>query len=69
MVNPAGVYELTAIKDEYANETLLDITVYGGDVSWVNFEMEQGASTARTEQAEGGSGGGGCFIATAAHGS
>ncbi|MBN1832988.1 MAG: hypothetical protein JW896_12855 [Deltaproteobacteria bacterium] len=67
MVNPAGVYELTAIKDNYANETLINVTVYGGDVSWVNFEMEQGASTARIEQTGGsGSGGSGCFIATAA---
>jgi hypothetical protein len=66
MVNPAGIYSLTAIKDAYANETLLDVTVYGSDVTWVNIEMEQGASTARIEQTGGGSGGSGCFIATTA---
>jgi photosystem II stability/assembly factor-like uncharacterized protein len=69
MVNPAGIYELTAIKDDYANKTLIDVTVYGGDVSWVNFEMELGASTSLTKQTGGGSGSSGCFIATAIKGS
>ena len=71
MVSPSGICAVTAIADGYANKTVSDVTVYGGDVTWRNIAMQSGVSDPAvtgdgTQSAGGGSG---CFIATAAYGS
>ena len=39
MVSPSGTCVVTAIADGYASKTAGDITVYGGDVTWVDIAM------------------------------
>jgi hypothetical protein len=71
MVTPVGNFSVTAIKDGYANQTMGNVTVYGGDVSWADFSMEAGVSDPTVIGMSGGGkiGGGGCFISTVADGS
>ena len=69
MVSPSGVCDVTAIADGYANKTMGNVTVYGGDVSWVDIAMQSGVSEPSATGDGSGGGGGGCFIATAAYGS
>jgi photosystem II stability/assembly factor-like uncharacterized protein len=66
MVTPVGIFSVTAIKDGYANKTMGDVAVYGGDVSWADLSMEAGVSDPNMIGLTGGGsiGGGGCFIAT-----
>lgn len=67
MVSPSGVCDVTAISDDYANKTVVNATVYGGDVCWVDFAMKSGVSEplAAGDGVAGGRGGG-CFIAAGA---
>jgi photosystem II stability/assembly factor-like uncharacterized protein len=68
MVSPSGICNVTAIADGYANKTLVNATVYGADVCWVDFAMQSGVS-GPSIPGVGGDGGEaryGCFIATAA---
>jgi hypothetical protein len=44
MVTPVGIFSVTAVKDGYANRSLGNVTVYGGDVSWADMGMELGVS-------------------------
>jgi len=37
MVSPSGIFDVTSIADGYANTTVEDVAVPGGDVTWVNF--------------------------------
>ncbi len=71
MVSPSGTCVVTAIADGYAHKTAGDITVYGGDVTWVDIAMGSNISEPSTPGQ--GSGHSGrdyqCFIATAAYGS
>jgi hypothetical protein len=39
MVSPSGICDVTATADLYVNSTVSNVTVYGGDVSWVNIPM------------------------------
>jgi hypothetical protein len=71
MVSPCGIWALTAIADGYANKTVWNVAVYGGDVKWADIAMEKGCPD-QPPIFDGGNGGGsdyGCFIATAAYGS
>ncbi len=71
MVSPSGTCVVTAIADGYASKTAGDITVYGGDVTWVDIVM--GSQVSEPSTPGQGSGPSGrdyqCFIATAAYGS
>ena len=72
MVTPVGNFSVTAIKDGYANQSMGNVTVYGGDVSWADFSMEVGVSDPTVIPSSGGGGdigGGGCFISTIFDGS
>lgn len=67
MVSPSGICAVTAIADGYANETVSDITVYGGDVTWRNIAMQSGVVSdpaVTGDGTESAGGGSGCFIAT-----
>jgi len=44
MVTPVGTFSVTAVKDGYANKSMGNVTVYGGDVSWADMSMEAGVS-------------------------
>jgi len=71
MVSPSGTCVVTAIADGYAHKTAGDITVYGGDVTWVDIAMGSKVSEISTTK-QGSSHSGRdyqCFIATAAYGS
>jgi len=68
MSTPSGICCLTAIADGYSTKTLGDVTVYGGDVTWVNFAMGSGVSEPLYTEGGKTTGGGGCFISGAAHG-
>jgi hypothetical protein len=72
MVTPVGVFSITAIKDNYANKTIEEVYVNGGDVTWANATMEAGVSDSSVlpgAQVGGGSGssGLGCLISTLAY--
>jgi photosystem II stability/assembly factor-like uncharacterized protein len=75
MVAPAGIYSVTSIADNYANEVTENETVYGGDVTWVDFTMQSGISDRSAipdqyvENSSGVGAGKACFVATAAYGS
>ncbi len=66
MVSPSGICAVTAIANGYANETVSDITVYGGDVTWRDIAMQSGVSdpSVTSEGTESAGGRSGCFIAT-----
>lgn len=59
MVTPVGIFSVTAVKDNYANKTLANVPVYGGDVTWANTSMELGVSDPSVLLGTGGGGGGG----------
>ncbi len=42
MVVPAGNYDLYATADNYGMAAAEDVTVFGADVTWVDFEMASG---------------------------
>lgn len=72
MVSPAGIFEVTAIADGYANATVEGVTVIGGDVTRPDISMQNGipdpsvgpgGSTILTLDENS------CFIATVAYGS
>ena len=44
MVCPSGIFDVMATADHHANQTMEDVTVLGGDVSWANFNMQPGES-------------------------
>ncbi len=75
MVSPAGMCSVTAVADNHANKTEVNILVLGGDVAWVDIVMESGVSDPSDISDEeiithsGASGGKACFVATAAYGS
>jgi photosystem II stability/assembly factor-like uncharacterized protein len=72
IVSPCGIWALTAVADGYANKTIWNVTVYGGDVNWTNISMERGLSDQPPiPTIDGGNGGSDyeCFVATAAYGS
>jgi photosystem II stability/assembly factor-like uncharacterized protein len=83
MVSPSGNCSLTAVANNHENKTETHITVYGGDVTTVNFSMDNGvfdpsvvpggagstSSETNVSRSSGSGGGKVCFIATAAYGS
>jgi hypothetical protein len=72
MVTPVGNFSVTAVKDGYANQSIGNVTVYGGDVSWAGFSMQVGVSDPTVTPASGAGGdigGGGCFVSTVMGGS
>ena len=73
MVSPCGICCVTAIASVYANTTEKNKEVLGGDVTWVDIDMESGIpdpSVGPGPSVISSSGGGSyCFIATAAYGS
>jgi hypothetical protein len=42
LISPAGICDVAAIVDDYIYKVAKDITVYGGDVTWVNFGIQTG---------------------------
>jgi photosystem II stability/assembly factor-like uncharacterized protein len=44
MVTPVGIFSITAAKSGYENKTVINVEVYGGDVSWVDMSMKAGVS-------------------------
>ncbi|MBI4698150.1 MAG: outer membrane protein transport protein [Nitrospirae bacterium] len=73
MVVPGGVCSVTSIADGHANITEQNITVTGGNVTFLDISMQSGISDPSVgpgQNIDRTSGGGGyCFIATAAYGS
>jgi photosystem II stability/assembly factor-like uncharacterized protein len=72
MVSPSGICDITATLEPYVDGTVKNVTILGGDVSWVNIAMGVDALAEKIDPPgdAGNSGGGGnCFIVTAAHGS
>jgi long-subunit fatty acid transport protein len=74
MVNPSGIGSITATADDYATETMENISVYGGSVTWVEIRMKSGLpephlQPGANDLTTNDGGGGYCFIATAAYGS
>jgi long-subunit fatty acid transport protein/photosystem II stability/assembly factor-like uncharacterized protein len=72
MISPAGIFDVTAIADGYANTTVENVTVIGGDVARPDISMQNGVpdpsvgpgeSTISTIDENN------CFIATAVYGS
>ena len=45
------ICDITAAADGYKDESVQDVTVYGGNVSWVNFAMQCASSGANSIQA------------------
>ena len=74
MVSPVGVFSLTAVASGYANKTVTDVQVLGGDITFMDIAMDEGVSDpsvipgSHTTFTSNG-GGSSCFIATAAYGS
>ena len=62
---------VTAITDGYASNTVRNVTVYGGDVTWVDIAMGSNISEPSTPGQGNDSSGRDyqCFIATTAYGS
>jgi hypothetical protein len=72
MVSPSGICDMTATLEPYVDGTVKNVTVFGGDVSWVNIAMGVDSLAEKIDPPgdAGNSGGGGkCFIVAAAHGS
>ena len=73
MVNPSGVGTVAAMADGYANATIDNVTIYGGDVTWVDITMTSGVPDPGLPPGHNDltsdDGGGYCFVATAAYGS
>lgn len=72
MVSPAGIFEVTAIADGYANTTVENVTVIGGDVTRPDIAMQNGVpdpSVGPGESTISSMDENNCFIATAAYGS
>ena len=44
IVCPSGIFDVTAIADNHNNETMEDMTVLGGDVTWTNFNLQRAFS-------------------------
>ena len=59
MVVPAGIFNVTAIADDHANMTMLNVRVLGGDVSWADMAMQRGVADAAAAPDGGGGGGDG----------
>ncbi|WP_419661110.1 uncharacterized protein Dvar_15300 [Desulfosarcina variabilis str. Montpellier] len=66
MVNPSGNFSVTAIADNYKNNSEESVTVLGGNVAWRDFSMESGyPDPATLGSSDTSSSGNYCFIATA----
>ena len=67
MINPSGIFAVTAVADEYKNSTQ-EVTVLGGNVSWANFSMQSGYPdpTRPPGSSDTSSSGSYCFINSAA---
>ncbi|MEA3435396.1 MAG: hypothetical protein U9R43_02950 [Thermodesulfobacteriota bacterium] len=66
MVSPAAAScMVTAIKNGYANKSVDNVVLYGGDITWLNLAMEEGDPTPPPD-GDGDGGGVSCFIKTAA---
>ena len=73
MISPAGIFDVTAIADGYANTTVENVTVIGGDVARPAISMQTGvpdpsigpgnSTTSTIDENDN------CFIATAVYGS
>lgn len=68
MVSPSGQCSITAIADDHANMTVGNVVLSGGDVTWVNMEMQPGVSEqsgpGNNNTVSSGGSNGGCFIGT-----
>lgn len=72
MVVPSAVCSVTAAADGHANMTVENVTVLGGEVSWVDMSMESGLpdnSAGPQTEIRSLKGNDYCFVATAAYGS
>jgi photosystem II stability/assembly factor-like uncharacterized protein len=72
MVVPSAVCSVTAAADGHANMTVENVTVLGGEVSWVDMSMESGlpdTSAGPQTEIRALKGNDYCFVATAAYGS
>ncbi len=68
MVSPAGIFDVFAVADDYEVKIENDITVYGSDVAWVNFQLPIGVPDVLQTSMSGNQDFEGrdyCFIATA----
>ncbi len=66
MVVPAGIFDLFAAADSFETVSVSGLTVVGSEVTWQNFDLKPGSSTAPSSSSGGGGGGSGCFIGAAA---
>ncbi len=72
MVVPSGTCSVTSIADSHANVTIENVTVRGGDVSWVDISMDTGiadsvlAASPHVDLTDGKDRK--CFISTISHG-
>ncbi len=66
MVAPAGNYDMYATADNYGMAATKDVTVFGADVTWVDFQMDYGVSGPFIATNRSGSTGSGsyCFVQT-----
>ena len=67
MLSPAGIFSVTAVYDNRANAVVDNVTVLGGEVTFVDMNIESGLPD--TDQpvdakSSSGSSGGGCFLKT-----
>ncbi|MGA1842802.1 MAG: outer membrane protein transport protein [bacterium] len=71
MISPAGVFDVIALVDNDDVEIKNDISVYGGNVSWVNFLLHsdepRGLHNVTSMQQSTSNGGDYCMIATVAY--
>ena len=42
MIVPAGLFDVTVVADDHANQTVEDVSVLGGDISWLDVYLESG---------------------------
>jgi len=67
MVHPSGIFNFTVVADGHANYTIRNVTIFGGDVTWMDMAIEPGISDPEAEEKS--SSGGSlsyCLIAAAA---
>ena len=72
MISPSGICSVTAVAEGHANTTANYVTVWGGDVTNMDIQMQAGVPDYSPIPQTGitnASAGGYCFIATAAYGS
>jgi len=73
MITPSGNTQITAVADGHVNRTIRNVTVYGGDITWVDIYMKSGLPDPNLQPGANdltsSDGGGYCFVASAAYSS